>query len=314
MAEPKNKLKEASSLKCKICGRETEHSYKVYCDSKTINKKEGQPLASNLLTGKAQMLSLQRGHDIYLEYDVPVCRQCAYPSQIRFNVIASIISGILGAFLLTAFPKNLPSIIVLAFCALNVILGLVQFVNYIKDKPSDFAISELGDYLNKGIPTENRTVFYSFNRLKSDMEKIGTLKSIELSSNDLYKSRTTSSGEVTLPTCWVFGCYDRERVQGLGIFNSDYYTDTNIIKMVRNHINLPDIIEVKYIAPPVWKAPNITATQDAFECDMDEIDEKINHYLIVQTGCNFDNPKKSMKTTMAYPNAGLLLILVSLQS
>lgn len=114
------------------------------------------------------------------------------------------------------------------------------------------------------------------------------------------------------PTCWVFGCYDYERVQGMSMFMGHFYSEENIVNMVRNNLKIPDVIEVKYVAPSKWEAPDIKARQNSFDCNMDEIDNKVNNYLISKTGCNADKPKNAMKTTMAYANAGLLLVLVNM--
>lgn len=308
-------------MKCSICGKDTEHSYKIYCDADALGKQGAKLPDSNRLTGKAQTLLLRSGREIYLEYDVPVCRKCVYPSQLRFNAIAAVISGILGAVLLSALTSKLWGFIVLAFCAGNIIFGLVHFINYIKDKPQvGFAISELGNFLNKGIPSESRTVFHSFDTLKDQMGKLGELKPVDLSASDLAKLKAATpvkvaqSGNPALPTCWVFGYYDRERVQGLSVFKADFYADENIIKRVREQLHIPNMVEVKYAAPTAWSAPDITATQDSFDCNMDEIDSKVNAYLVSQTGCDTHKPKNAIKTTMLYPNAGLLLIIVNMEA
>ena len=119
-----------------------------------------------------------------------------------------------------------------------------------------------------------------------------------------------------LPTCWVFGCFDHERIQSLSLFSSraDFYNETGIIKRVREQLSIPEMINVKYVTPSEWDAPDIKATQDSFDCNMDIIDSLVNAYLVSQTKCDVDKPRKAMKTTISYPNAGLLLIIVNMIS
>ena len=127
-------------------------------------------------------------------------------------------------------------------------------------------------------------------------------------------AKPASGNKNSLPTCWVFACYDSERVQGLSMFQADFYIEANIIKRVREQLHIPNVVSVKYVAPNAWSAPDITATQDSFDCKMDEIDSKVNAYLVSQTGCDADKPKNALKTTMPYPNAGLLLVIVSMEA
>ena len=305
-------------MKCSICGNETAHSYRVYCDS-TAPAKRGENMPdSNRLTGKAQMLSLRSGHDVYLEYDVPVCHQCVYPSQLRFNVIAALISGILGVVLLSVLDSKFWGIIPLVFCAGNIIFGIVHWIAYLQDKPNEtFAANELSEYYNKGVPPERKTMIYSLGSLRAQMGKLGELKPVELSASDLARLAPTSpaaaapSGNPALPTCWVFACYDRERAQGLAILRADFYKEENVLKRVREHLHIPESIDVKYVEASAWDAPGIHVVQDNFACDMDEIDGKVNAYL-VRAGYSADKPKDAIKTTIPYPNAGLLLIIVNM--
>ena len=122
---------------------------------------------------------------------------------------------------------------------------------------------------------------------------------------------TPSSSPNAMPVCWVFACYDKERVQSLAMFKADFYSEANAISMVRSNLRIPDFIEVQYVSPAAWNAPDITAAQDSFDCDMDAIDAKVSGHL-VQCGYSADKPKAAMKTTLPYPNAGLLLIIVNM--
>ncbi|MEA4971369.1 MAG: hypothetical protein VB051_12760 [Candidatus Pelethousia sp.] len=310
-------------MKCSICGNETTHSYKVYCEASDLQKDSGKKLSPGSLTGKAQMIQLHGENFFYLEHNIPLCHKCVYLSQLRFNAIAALISGIIGALLLHYVSAKFLGIILLLFCAGNVIFGLVQFIRYLRDNPyENIAVSEFNEYCNKGLTADQKGAFYSFEKLKDHMGKLGTIKPYKLSPGELEQllnnglGCTATINKASLPTCWVFGCYDRERVQGLSIFQSkaDFYSEVSIKKMVREQLHIPSLLTVNYIAPPEWDAPDIQATTDSFNCDMDNIDGKVNTYLISKTGCDKDKPRDAMKTTMPYPNAGLLLIIVNMEA
>lgn len=65
-------------MKCIVCGCETEHTYKIYCDSAVLDKNGANTPNSVYLSGNAQTLTLRSGHDIYLEYNMPLCQRCTY--------------------------------------------------------------------------------------------------------------------------------------------------------------------------------------------------------------------------------------------
>ena len=305
-------------MDCAICGDEGAHGCKVYCEANAQTKRGANKPDNDYLTGKIQVLSLRNGNDIFLEYDVPVCRKCTYLPQLRFNGIAALISGILGGALLSALSSKMWGILLLAFCAGNIIYGCVNLIGYIRDiKNETFAANELCEYLNKGVPREERTAIYSLSSLQSQMGKLGNLKSSELSVYELARLKATSSAETTfsanhaMPVCWVFSCYDRERAQGIAILRPDFFKENHIIKRVREHLHIPEIISVKYVDAGAWDAPAIHTLQDSFDCNMDEIDENVNAYL-VREGYRVEQPRDAMKTTIPYPTAGVLLIVVNI--
>jgi hypothetical protein len=304
-------------MKCAICGTETTHGYTVYQE---LAASKNSAINSSCSTGKAQQLLLRSGNKTYAQYNIPVCRRCVYLSQIRFNIAAAIVSGILGAVLLAILEQRLWGIIPIIFCAGNIIFGGVQLIKYIQDKPSEnLAASSLNEHVNKGLSEQDKQPVFSFDSLKSQTEKLGKLAPVELAASASAKASVTAfspkapleSDRRTLPVCWVFACYDRERAQGLAILRADFYKDENVIKRVREHLHIPEIIDVKYVEASNWDAPGIHVVKDSFACNMDEIDGKVNAYLL-RAGYCADKPKEAMKTTIPYPNAGVLLIVVNM--
>lgn len=120
-----------------------------------------------------------------------------------------------------------------------------------------------------------------------------------------------SPSKKALPTCWAFACYDRDRVQAMAMFRGDFYTQGNVIGLVRKNLKVPDFVEVKYVEPNAWGAPDIKTTSASFECNMDDIDSKVNAYL-VQHGYSADKPRNAMKTTLPFPSPGLLIVVVNM--
>ena len=120
-----------------------------------------------------------------------------------------------------------------------------------------------------------------------------------------------ASDRRTLPACCIFACYDRERASGLAILRPDFYKGENVIHRVREHLHIPAAIDVNYVEASGWGAPSVHGVPDGFECNMDQIDGKVNAYL-VRAGYSADKPKEAMQTTSPYPNAGVLLIVVNM--
>jgi hypothetical protein len=134
-------------------------------------------------------------------------------------------------------------------------------------------------------------------------------KNMELSAG--VASEPAHQTDVPTITCWVFGCYDKQRVQAMAMVKANFYSEANVVSMVRQQLNIPAFVRVTYVEPITWNAPDIISTADSFNCDMDDIDYKVNAY-IVQTGYSEDKTRNAIKTTMPYPNAGLLLIIVNI--
>ena len=124
-------------MKCAICGSDATQLYRAYIDSAQCRNLRGHIPDNECLTGATQVLSTRSGQTTFLEYDLPVCKKCAYLSQLRFNVTAALISGILGILMLLFLSAQAWSLLVLAFCAGNIAFGIWQFVKYLGDKPGE---------------------------------------------------------------------------------------------------------------------------------------------------------------------------------
>ncbi len=113
------------------------------------------------------------------------------------------------------------------------------------------------------------------------------------------------------PGCWVFSCYDRTRVAGLMLVNPSFYEAENVINLFREAYSISPDAKVEHVKAEDWDAPGITATETGFVWNIDELDAKKNQYLV--SHCGFSEQQASMMkwTTLAYPNAGLLLVIVN---
>lgn len=113
------------------------------------------------------------------------------------------------------------------------------------------------------------------------------------------------------PGCWVFSCYDRTRVAGLMLANPSFYEAENVIRLFREAYSIAPDVKVVHVKAEDWDAPGITATETGFDWNIDEVDAKKNQYLV--SHCGFSEQQASMTkwTTLAYPNAGLLLVIVN---
>lgn len=113
------------------------------------------------------------------------------------------------------------------------------------------------------------------------------------------------------PGCWVFSCYDRAKVAGLMLANPSFYEAENVIRLFREAYSIAPDAKVVHVKAEDWDAPGITATETGFDWNIDEVDAKKNQYLV--SHCGFSEQQASMTkwTTLAYPNAGLLLVIVN---
>jgi hypothetical protein len=113
----------------------------------------------------------------------------------------------------------------------------------------------------------------------------------------------------TLQKCYIFGCYDHDRVVAMSLFQSGFYSQDNIIKMVRRWQNVSESTEAKYFEPKDWKAPYIVATSNGFTCNIDALYSQAESFLVKTTG--FDTAKSCSfsRTNIPYPNQGLLLLV-----
>lgn len=112
---------------------------------------------------------------------------------------------------------------------------------------------------------------------------------------------------------WVFSCYDHDRMQSLSMFKnaSAFYSEGNILKMVRDWMNLAeDKVEMQYIPAPKWNAPDVKATENSFDCTIDVIYAKAMDYLITQNLCTRPQMVAAKKQNMPYPKSGLLLVVL----
>lgn len=113
------------------------------------------------------------------------------------------------------------------------------------------------------------------------------------------------------PGCWVFSCYDRTRVAGLMLVNPSFYEAENVISLFRKAYSISPDAQIEHVEAVDWDAPGITATETGFEWNTDEVDAKKNRYLVSHCGFSEQQAAMTKWTTLAYPNAGLLLVIVN---
>ena len=67
--------------------------------------------------------------------------------------------------------------------------------------------------------------------------------------------------------------------------------------------------QVKYIEPKNWDAPNIVATSNSFNCNIDALYSQAERFLVKTAG--FDTAKfcSFSRTNIPYPKQGLLLLV-----
>jgi hypothetical protein len=68
-------------------------------------------------------------------------------------------------------------------------------------------------------------------------------------------------------------------------------------------------MEVEYIEPNDWNAPNVTATSNSFNCDIDALYKQSMLYLVTEKGHSKKELDSLNITNMPYPNQGLLLLI-----
>lgn len=111
--------------------------------------------------------------------------------------------------------------------------------------------------------------------------------------------------------CWVFSCYDRAKVAGLMLVNPSFYEAQNVVGLFKNAYSIsPDVI-IEHVEAEEWDAPGITSTETGFDWNIDEVDAKKNQYLVSRCGFSENQASMTKWTTLPYPNAGLLLVIVN---
>ena len=109
--------------------------------------------------------------------------------------------------------------------------------------------------------------------------------------------------------CYVFGCYDHDRVVAMSLFQPGFYVFINVIKMVRNWQNVPSSVEIEYYEPKDWNAPDIVATSNSFDCNIDALYRQAELFLAKKEKINSEKLSLFSKTNIPYPDQGLLLLV-----
>ncbi|MDR2036475.1 MAG: HEAT repeat domain-containing protein [Bacteroidales bacterium] len=166
---------------CIICGRQTANSYQIYVGKEALDKStEGDVPGEKYLTGKNTLELVNRNNQrsYFLEYSLPVCRNCVYKPQIKFNIITAVATAIIGTVLIYALPAQQWwwGIIVYAFSLFNILFAFSYHSRFRKDKlDNDLAADALGAHFNKRLPQSSKLAYYTFEKLKKQMEQLGTL-------------------------------------------------------------------------------------------------------------------------------------------
>ena len=120
--------------------------------------------------------------------------------------------------------------------------------------------------------------------------------------------RMPSAVAMRTPACYVFGCYDFNRVAGRSEESAEFYTPSNIVAMVRRWLNIT-YETVHYIDPNDWDAPHIEATANSFHCNIDDLYAQAEHFLMRRDGATAEQIHYAEKTNAPYPAQGLLLLV-----
>ena len=93
--------------------------------------------------------------------------------------------------------------------------------------------------------------------------------------------------------------------------NPSFFEAENVIQLFREAYSISPDAKVEHVEAEEWDAPGITATETGFDWNVDEVDAKKNQYLVSHCGFSEQQAAMTKWTTLPYPNAGLLLVIVN---